>query len=87
MYIYIYIYIYSSASTCYKVRQISSRFILNVKLHKEELQDLYCLPSMIRIIKPRKMSGAGHVARIGDKRNVCIIFEVFTALTVKNDIF
>jgi hypothetical protein len=35
------------------------------KLHKEELRDLYSLSSIIRIIKPRRMRLAGHVARMG----------------------
>jgi hypothetical protein len=39
------------------------------KLHNEELRDLYSSPSIIRIIKARKMRSAGHVARMGDKRN------------------
>jgi hypothetical protein len=39
------------------------------KLHNEELHDLYSLPSIIRIIKSRRMIWAGHVARMGDKRN------------------
>jgi hypothetical protein len=39
------------------------------KLHNEELHNLYCSPSIIRIIKPRKMRWAGHVARMGGKRN------------------
>jgi hypothetical protein len=40
------------------------------KLHNEELQNLYSSPSIIRIIKPRRMRWTGHVARIGEKRNV-----------------
>jgi hypothetical protein len=40
------------------------------KLHNEELHDLYSLPSIIRIIKSRRMKRAGHVARMGEKRNV-----------------
>jgi hypothetical protein len=40
------------------------------KLHNEELHDLYSLPSIIRIIKSRRMRWAGHVGRIGEKRNV-----------------
>jgi hypothetical protein len=40
------------------------------KLHNEELHNLYSLPSIIRIIKPRRMRLAGHVARMGEKRNV-----------------
>jgi hypothetical protein len=39
------------------------------KLHKEELRDLYFSPSIIRIIKSRRMRWTGHVARMGDKRN------------------
>jgi hypothetical protein len=39
------------------------------KLHNEELHDLYSSPSIIRIIKARKMRWAGHVARMGEKRN------------------
>jgi hypothetical protein len=43
------------------------------KLHHEELHDLYSSPSIIRIIKSRWMRWAGHVARMGNKRNVLII--------------
>jgi hypothetical protein len=39
------------------------------KLHNEELRDLYSLPSIIRIIKSRRMRWAGHVAQMGEKRN------------------
>jgi hypothetical protein len=39
------------------------------KLHSEELRDLYSSPSIIRIIKLRRMRWAGHVARMGEKRN------------------
>jgi hypothetical protein len=39
------------------------------KLHNEELHDLYSTPSIIRIIKSRRMRWAGHVARMGEKRN------------------
>jgi hypothetical protein len=35
------------------------------KLHNEELHDLYSSPSIIRIIKARRMIWAGHVARMG----------------------
>jgi hypothetical protein len=40
------------------------------KLHNEELRDLYSSPSIIRIIKSRKMRWAGHVTRMGEKRNM-----------------
>jgi hypothetical protein len=39
------------------------------KLHNEELRDLYSSPSIIRIIKSRRMRWAGHEARMGEKRN------------------
>jgi hypothetical protein len=39
------------------------------KLHNEDLHDLYSSPSIIRIIKARRMKWAGHVARMGEKRN------------------
>jgi hypothetical protein len=34
------------------------------KLHNEELRDFYSSPSIIRIIKSRRMTCAGHVARM-----------------------
>jgi hypothetical protein len=40
------------------------------KLHNEELHDLYTSPNIIRIIKARRMRWAGHVARMGENRNV-----------------
>jgi hypothetical protein len=40
------------------------------KLHNEELLNFYSSPSIIRFIKSRRMKWAGHVARMGEKRNV-----------------
>jgi hypothetical protein len=40
------------------------------KLHNEELHNLYSSPSIIRIIKSRRLRWAGHMARMGEKRNV-----------------
>jgi hypothetical protein len=37
------------------------------KLHNEEVHNLYSTPSIIRIIKLRRMRWAGHVARMGEK--------------------
>jgi hypothetical protein len=37
------------------------------KLHNEEFRDLYPSPSIIRIIKSRRMRWAGHVARKGKR--------------------
>jgi hypothetical protein len=39
------------------------------KLHNNKHHDLYFSPSIIRMIKSRKMRWAGHVARTGEKRN------------------
>jgi hypothetical protein len=39
------------------------------KLYNEELHDLYSSPSIIRMIKSRRMRWAGHVARMGENRN------------------
>jgi hypothetical protein len=43
------------------------------KLHNEELHNLYSSPSIIRMIKSRRMRWAGHVRRVGDNRNACRI--------------
>jgi hypothetical protein len=42
------------------------------KLHNEELRDLYSSPSRIRMNKSRRMRWAGHVARMGKKRELRI---------------
>jgi hypothetical protein len=34
------------------------------KLHNDELNDLYCSPNIVRVIKWRRMRWAGHVARM-----------------------
>jgi hypothetical protein len=39
------------------------------KFHNEELHNLYSSPNIIRMIKSRRMRWAGHVARVGEKRN------------------
>jgi hypothetical protein len=40
------------------------------KLHNEELHILYSSPDIIRQIKSRRMRWAGHVACMGEERNV-----------------
>jgi len=40
------------------------------RLHKEELNDLYCSPNIVRVIKSRRMRWARHVARMGEERGV-----------------
>jgi hypothetical protein len=42
-------------------------------LHDEELHNLYSSPSIIRMIKSRRMRWAGHVVRMGAKRKACRI--------------
>ena len=44
------------------------------KLHNEELSDLYSLPNIVRVVKSRRMRWAGHVARMGEEREVCTGF-------------
>ena len=40
------------------------------KLHNEELNDLYSLSNILRVVKSRRMRWAGHVARMGEDRVV-----------------
>ena len=40
-------------------------------LHNEELNDLYCSPDIVRVIKSRRMRWAGHVACVGGEER-CI---------------
>ena len=40
------------------------------KLQNEELNDLYCSPNIVRVIKSIGMRWAGHVARVGERRDV-----------------
>jgi hypothetical protein len=43
------------------------------KLHNEELHNSYCSPSIIRMIKSRRMSWAGHVSRVGLKNSYRVL--------------
>ena len=40
------------------------------KLHNEETDDLYSSPNTVRVIKSRRMRWTGHVARMGEKRDL-----------------
>jgi hypothetical protein len=40
------------------------------KLHNEELTDLYSSPTIVRVIKSRRMRWMGHVERMGEGRGV-----------------
>ena len=41
-----------------------------MRLHNEELNNLYSSPNIVRVIKSRRMRWAGHVARMGEERGV-----------------
>jgi len=40
------------------------------RLHNEEINDLYCSPNIVRVIKSRRMRWAGHVARMREEKGV-----------------
>ena len=39
-------------------------------MHNEELNGLYSVPNIVRVVKSRRMRWAGHVARMGEDRGV-----------------
>ena len=43
------------------------------KLYNEELNDLYCSPNIVQVLKSRRMRWAGHVAHMGERRGICRI--------------
>ena len=45
------------------------------KLRSEELNDLYSLPNIVRVVKSRRMRCAGHVACMGEDRGVHRVLE------------
>jgi hypothetical protein len=47
------------------------------RLHNKELYALYSSPDIIRVIKSRRLRWAGHVARMGERR------DAYRALVVK----
>jgi hypothetical protein len=40
------------------------------KLHNEELNDMYRSPTIVRVIKSRRIRWAGHVSRVSEGRVV-----------------
>jgi hypothetical protein len=44
--------------------------VIQRKLHKEELNDLYSSPNIVWVIKSRRMRWVGHVAHLRDWRGV-----------------
>ena len=55
------------------------------KLHNEELNDLYCSPNIVRVIKSRRMRWAGRVARMGERRGHIIHCVVFSDNCIQPD--
>jgi hypothetical protein len=49
------------------------------KPHNVELNDLYCSPKFVRVIKSRRIRWVGHVERVGKRRGV------YRGLVVKLD--
>jgi hypothetical protein len=41
------------------------------KLHNEVLTDLYSSPNIIWVLKSRRIRWAGHIARMGERKDVC----------------
>jgi len=41
------------------------------KSYQEDLRDLYCSRSIVRVIKSKRIRWTGHVARFGERRGVC----------------
>ena len=52
----------------YPVSSVSAT--IDLKAYDEELNDLYSLPNIVRVVKSRRMRWAGHVARMGEGRCV-----------------
>ena len=40
------------------------------KLHNEELNDLFSLPNIVRVVKSKRMRWAGHMAHMGEDSGV-----------------
>jgi hypothetical protein len=38
-----------------------------IKLHNEKLRNLYFMPNIIRVMKSRKVTWAGHATRMGEE--------------------
>jgi len=84
IYIYIYIYVYTCILREERKLRVFENMVLRrifgprrdevkgewSRLHNEELNDLCSSPNIVRVIKSRKMRWVGHVARLGEKREV-----------------
>jgi len=43
------------------------------KLHNDELNEMYSLPYIVKVIKSRRMGWAVHLARMGKRRDVYVV--------------
>ena len=57
-------------STLFHKRQDFRKIAIEHNLHNEEMNDMYSLPNIVRVVKSRRMRWAGHVARMGEDRGV-----------------
>jgi hypothetical protein len=48
-------------------------FVRGIKLHNEELHNLYSSPDIIRQVKSRRMRWAGHVVCTGEERKLYMV--------------
>jgi hypothetical protein len=48
---------------------LKEQFAFIVAMHNEEFHDLYSSPSIIRIMKARRIRWAGYIVRMGENRN------------------
>jgi GTPase SAR1 family protein len=53
------------------------------ELQKQQLQNLYSSPSIIIMIKSRRIRWAEHAALMGEKRNVYMIFVEMIEVTTR----
>jgi len=51
---------------------LSTNFVLQrlILLHNEELDNLYFSPTIVWVIKSKRMRWAGHVARMGENKGI-----------------
>ena len=47
-----------------------AKVVEEIRMHNEELNDLYSSPNIVRVIKSRRMRWAGHVARMREEMGV-----------------
>ena len=53
------------------------------RLHNEKLNSLYCSPNIVRVIKCRRLSWAGHVVRMEEGRSA---FKILTGQPKEGDV-